>query len=169
MTKITSSAADTTDLVMSRKNLTIILPVVTAIILSIFAVRFFGFEKVEFGDAQDYINAANSFLNGTPYPRQSVAHPMFRPPLFPYFIAAIWAVFPNSVVAVKLFQAILHGATVFVIYKIAYEVLRKEIPAFFGAMVCAINPLLVAHTVDFYTEPLHTFLCALAMFGWLNF
>jgi hypothetical protein len=64
-----------------------------------------------------------------------------------------------------LFQALLHGATVFVIFKIVYEVLQKETPAFFGAMICAVNPLLAAHTVDFYTEPLHTFLCASAM--WL--
>ncbi|MDQ6785595.1 MAG: glycosyltransferase family 39 protein [Acidobacteriota bacterium] len=154
---------------MNGKKWFVLIPVLIGIALSIFAIWFYGFEKVEFGDAEDYINAANTFLNGTPYPRVSVVHPMFRPPLFPVFISIIWLVFPNSVIAVKIAQAFLHGATVFVIYKIAFEVLRKEIPAFFGALVCAVNPLLVAHTVDFYTEPLHTFLCALAMFWLVKF
>lgn len=139
------------------------MPCIIAIAFSLVAIWFFGFERLEFGDAKDYINAANSFLRGTPYPLQSEFHPMFRPPLYPLFISLIWSVFPDSVIAVKLAQALLHGATVFVAYKIVYEVLRKEAPAFFGASVCAVNPLLVAHTVDFYTEPLHTFLCALAM------
>ncbi len=150
---------------MCKRNWTVIIPCITAITFSIFAIWFFGYEKIEFGDAEDYINAANSFLNGTPYPRRSVFHPMFRPPLFSFLIAMIWSVFPDSIIAVKLFQAVLHGAAVFVIFKIIYEVLQKETPAFFGALICAVNPLLVAHTVDFYTEPLHTFLCAAAM--WL--
>lgn len=148
---------------MIKKNWIPLIPCVFGIAFSILAIWYFGFEKVDFGDTEDYINAANSFLNGTPYPRQSVFHPMFRPPLYPFFISLIWSVFPQSIIAVKLAQALLHGATVFVAYKIVYEVLRKEVPAFFGALVCAINPLLIAHTTDFYTEPLHTFLCALAM------
>lgn len=148
---------------MNRKRLFILISVTVAAVFSLFAIAFFGFEKVEFGDAQDYVNAANSFLHGTPYPRRSIAHPMFRPPLFPALIAAIWSIFPQSVVAVKLFQTLLHAATVFVAFKIVYEILRREIPAFFGALICAVNPLLAAHTVDFFTEPLHTFLCALAM------
>lgn len=143
-----------------------LLPVFVAVAFSIAAIWFFGFETVEFGDTEDYVNAANAFLNGTPYPRRSIFHPMFRPPLFPVFVSAVWTFFPESVVAVKLAQALLHGATIFVVYKIVYEVLRREIPALCGALVCAVNPLLVAHTVDFYTEPLHTFLCAAAMF-WL--
>ncbi|MEO7658645.1 MAG: glycosyltransferase family 39 protein, partial [Pyrinomonadaceae bacterium] len=115
-------------------------------------------------DTNDYINAANAFLNGTPYPLQSIAHPMFRPPLFPLFIAGVWSIFPESVIAIKVAQALLHGATVLVVYKIIFEVVRKETQALLGALVCSVNPLLVAHTVDFYTEPLHTFLCALGMY-----
>ncbi len=134
---------------MNRKKWLIWIPVLIAVASSFFAIWYFGFEKVDFGDTEDYINAANSFLNGTPYPRQSVFHPMFRPPLYPFFISLIWSVFPQSIIAVKLAQALLHGATVFVAYKIAYEVLRKEVPAFLGSFVCAINPLLIAHTTDF--------------------
>lgn len=154
---------------MLKKNWTIILPCIVAIVFSVFAIWFFGFEKIEFGDTEDYINGANAFLNGTPYPLRSVFHPMFRPPFFSLFIAGIWSIFPKSIIAVKIAQAILHGATVFIAYKTIYAVLRKETPAFLGALVVALNPLLAAHTVDFYTEPLHTFLCALAMFLLVKF
>lgn len=149
---------------MLRKNWTLFVPCIIGIVFSVFAIFYFGVEKVDFGDTQDYINAANSFLNGTPYPRQSEFHPMFRPPLFPFFISIIWSIFPNSILAVKLAQALLHGATVFLAFKIVYKIVQKKVPAFFGAMICAVNPLLLAHTTDFYTEPLHTFLCASAMF-----
>lgn len=149
---------------MNWRNRLVLIPVCAAAAFSIAAIWFFGFGTVEFGDAEDYTNAANAFLNGTPYPRRSVFHPMFRPPLFPVFLSAIWTFFPNSVVAMKLAQALLHAAAVFVVYKIVWEVLRRQIPALFGAFVCAANPLLLAHTVDFFTEPLHTFLCAAAMF-----
>ena len=154
---------------MLKRNLLIIFPMAVAIIFSILAIYAYGVNNLEFGDTQDYINAANAFLNGTPYPRESIQHPMFRPPLFPLFIAAIWSIFPDSTLAVKLAQALLHAATVFIAFKIIYELTSKEIPAFLGALLCAVHPLLAGHTVDFYTEPLHTFLCALAMFWLIKF
>jgi uncharacterized membrane protein len=149
---------------MLRRNLLIILPVAVAVIFSLLAIWFYGVDKTEFGDAEDYINGANAFLNGTPYPLRSVFHPMFRPPLFPLLIAGVWSIFPDSIVAIKFTQCLLHALTVFFAYKTVYELLRKEVPAVLGALVVAINPLLAGHTVDFYTEPLHTFLCILAMF-----
>jgi hypothetical protein len=145
-----------------KKSLAFI-PVVVGVIFAVLLVWIYGFEKAVFGDANDYIAAAKSFLNGTPYPRQSEFHPMFRPPLYPLFIAGVWSIFPDSIAAVKFAQTMLYGATCFVVYQIVWEVLRKQTPAFWAAMVCAVNPLLAAHTVDFFTEPLHTFLLAVAM------
>jgi 4-amino-4-deoxy-L-arabinose transferase-like glycosyltransferase len=89
---------------------------------------------------------------------------MFRPPLYPLFVAVVWKLFPFSIVTVKLAQALLHGATCFLVYRIVFEVLKKRVPAFLGALICAINPLLLAHTVDFYTVPLHTFMLALGLY-----
>ncbi len=154
---------------MFKKKWSILIPCFIAFAFSIFAIWFFGWERIEFGDTEDYINGANAFLDGTPYPLQSVFHPMFRPPLFSFFIAIVWSIVPKSIIAIKIAQALLNVGTVFVIYKTVYEVLRKELPAFCGAMIVAVNPLLAAHTVDFYTEPLHTFLCALAMFLLIKF
>ncbi len=144
-----------------KKYRSALIPVAVAIAFAVFVIVIFGFEKVAFGDANDYMTAARSFLNNTAYPLRSEFHPMFRPPLYPLFIAGVWSVAGESAVAVKLAQAVLHGATCFVVYLIVFEVLRQKTPAFLGALVCAINPLLAAHTVDFFTETLHTVLWAL--------
>jgi 4-amino-4-deoxy-L-arabinose transferase-like glycosyltransferase len=152
-----------------KNKLFIILPIFVGIVFSLLAISTYGFDKIEFGDTEDYINGANAFLNHTQYPLRSVFHPMFRPPMFSYLIACVWLIFPQSIIAVKITQVILHAASVFIAYKTVYEILRKKIPAFFGASIVAINPLLAAHTVDFYTEPLHTFLCILAMFLLVKF
>jgi|GEM_PF-1653007 len=147
----------------SKNRLIALVPVGIAILFAVFASWVFGFDKISFGDANDYIAAAKSFLNGAPYPRQSEFHPMFRPPLYPLFIAGVWNFFPDSTIAIKIAQAFLHAATCLAVYRIGWEILQKPIPALLGALVCAINPLLAAHTVDFYTEPLHTFLMVLGM------
>lgn len=154
---------------MLKKNLPVIVIILTAFSFSVLAIWFYGVDKIDFGDTDDYINAASAFLHNTPYPRTSIQHPMFRPPLFPLFVAAIWSVFPNSILAVKLAQSMLHAAACLVIYKIAFEILKKRTPAFLGALLCAVNPLLLGHTTDFYTEPLHTFLCAAAMLMLVKF
>jgi hypothetical protein len=154
---------------MLKKYWTILLPCLIAVAFSLFTISYFGWGKNDFGDTEDYINGANAFLNHTQYPLRSVFHPMFRPPMFSYLIACVWLIFPQSIIAIKLTQICLHAGTVFVAYKTIFEVLRKNIPAFFGASIVAINPLLAAHTVDFYTEPLHTFLCILAMFLLIKF
>jgi hypothetical protein len=56
----------------------IVLPVLIGIVFSILAISIYGFDKIEFGDTEDYINGANAFLNHTQYPLQSVFHPMVR-------------------------------------------------------------------------------------------
>ncbi len=141
-----------------------VIPVILGFGVSILAILYFGVDRIEFGDTNDYINGANAFLNGTPYPLRSEFHPMFRPPMFSYLIALVWLIFPQSILAIKFTQVLLHAGTIFLAYKTVLEVLKKQFPAFFGALVVAVHPLLVAHTVDFYTEPLHTFLCILGMF-----
>lgn len=140
-----------------------LIPVVVGIVFAVCLIKIFGFEKVVFGDANDYITAARTILNNTAYPRQSEFHPMFRPPLYPALIAALWSISGESVIAVKLAQAVLHGATCFVVYQIGWAIVRNRAAAFSGALVCAINPLLAAHTVDFFTETPHTFLWALGL------
>lgn len=149
---------------MRKENYLAFLPAALAFVVAFAAVWFYGFEKVAFGDALDYMDAANSILNGTAYPRRGEFHPVFRAPVFPSFIALVWTFFPNSAIAFKIAQIFLHGAGCFVVYKITFELVRKIFPAFLAATVCAVNPLLFGHTVDFYSESLQILLVALSFF-----
>lgn len=138
------------------------IPVVLGFGVSILAILYFGAERIEFGDANDYINSAKSILNGTPYPLRGDFHPVFRAPVFPAFIALIWSVFPDNIPAFKIAQAILHASFCFVIFRITFELVKKNLPSFFAASFCAVNPLLFGHTVDFFSEPLQNLLVALS-------
>ena len=82
---------------MDRSNKTwlVILPVLVGLSLALLAIFYFGADRVEFGDAKDYINSANAILHGTPYPRRGDFHPVFRAPVFPAFIALVWSIFPE--------------------------------------------------------------------------
>ncbi len=148
----------------SNKTWLIVLPVLIGISLSLLAIFYFGAERIEFGDAKDYINSANAILHGMPYPRRGDFHPVFRAPVFPAFIALGWTFFPDSTIAFKVGQALLHGLTCFVIYKITFELVRRHFPAFLAAGICAINPLMFGFTVDFFSEPMQVFLVAISTF-----
>lgn len=142
----------------------IVLPSVSGFLLAVLAIFIIGVNKVDFGDAQDYKIAADSILRNFTYPRQSIGLPFFRPPLYPFFISLIWLVFQDSIVAVKIAQAILHGLTCWFIYKIVFEIFKNKNLGFFCSLICAVNPLLLFQTTDIQTETLHTFLIAVAVF-----
>jgi len=148
----------------NEQKWTIILPSVLGFLLAVLAIFIVGINKVDFADAKDYIIAANSILQDFSYPRQSLALPFFRPPLYSFFISLIWLVFQDSIAAVKIAQAILHGLTCWFIYKIVFEIFKNKKLGAFCSLICAFNPLLLFHTTEIQTETLHTFLIAAAVF-----
>lgn len=79
---------------MLRKNWTLIVPPLVGFVLSVLAIYAFGFERINFGDAADYINSAQSILNGAPHPRRGDFHPVFRAG-FSRFHCARLDVFPK--------------------------------------------------------------------------
>lgn len=148
----------------AKQKWIVVLPSVTGVLLAIFAIFIVGVNKVEFPDARDYLIAAASILRDFSYPRQNIELPFFRPPLYPFFISLIWLVFQDSIIAVKIAQAILHGLTCWFIYKIVFKVFKNKNLGIFCSLICAVNPFLLLHTTDIQTEPLHTFLIAASVF-----
>ncbi len=142
----------------------IILPPVLGFLLAVLVVFIVGANKVGFADAKDYLRAASSILQDFSYPRESPGWPFFRPPLYSFFISSIWLIFQDSIVAVKIAQAFLHGLTCWVIYKIVFEIFKNKRLGAFCSLICAVNPLLLFHTAEIQTETLHTFLISVAVF-----
>ncbi|MBX3278754.1 MAG: glycosyltransferase family 39 protein [Acidobacteria bacterium] len=124
-----------------------------------------GPHTVNFGDAGDYMAAAQRVLDNQHYPRES-SLPFFRPPFYPYFIAAVWILVPGSVLAVKLVQAILFGLTCWLLYRIGGLLYgENHQAALIGAMLYALNPLALLQVGDIQTESLHAFLVALGVYS----
>jgi len=149
---------------ISSKNLIQILVFFGGILISLTAIFLTGAEKVSFGDAEDYILAANALLRDIgDYPASGICLPFFRPPFYPFFITSIWLVFPKSILAVKIAQGMIFGANCWIIYRIGFALSQNATAAALGALVFLLNPFFVLHVTDIQTETLHTFLFSSAM------
>jgi len=130
------------------------------VVLALATILVYGLHEVHFGDARDYMRAAQSLLHHGTYPREASLS-FFRPPLYPLLIAAIWWIGPDgSVAAIKLVQAALFGVTCWLLYRIALEVTGNRSLAAAGALLYAINPFALLQTADVQTETFHTTLVA---------
>lgn len=133
----------------------------TFAVLTIFAV---GSDVVAFDDAPDYLSAAESILQGKPYPRES-SLPFFRPPLYPFFISCVWRIVPGSIVAVKLAQAGLFALTCWLLYRLGYLAAQDRLAALLGSLCYSVYPFALRQVAEIQTEPLHTMLIALGILG----
>jgi 4-amino-4-deoxy-L-arabinose transferase-like glycosyltransferase len=91
---------------------------------------------------------------------------LFRPPLYPCFLAGIFAVFGASVAAVRVVQAALGAASAIVVSEIADRAYGRR-AAWIAGFLFAMNPLLLMQNAELMSEslfiPLYlaTFLCFL--------
>ena len=123
-----------------------------------------GSEVVTFGDAPDYLTAAEAIGQGKGYPRAS-SLPFFRPPLYPFFIACVWQVAPGSILAIKLTQAGLFAATCWLLYRLGFLAVGDRLAALLGGLLYSINPFALRQVAEIQSETLHTVLIALAVFS----
>lgn len=129
--------------------------VAVAITAAIVAIIFIGPNRTDFSDSGDYIAAAESILSNGSYPIQGTL-PFFRAPLYPILIAGIWAIFPGSVLAVKLVQAIFHGLTAIAVFLTGKTIFGNRAVGLLGGLLAALNPLMLYSAAAIQTEALHT-------------
>lgn len=131
--------------------------VVLAFAVRLAATAAFGFERVEFGDARDYLDTAGALCATGAYPEQGNL-PFFRAPGLPFFIAAATACHPENVAPIKIALALLDSLTVALIVALSFALLRSETAALLAGLAAALHPLFVAGVTDIRTEPLFMFL-----------
>ena len=125
-----------------------------AIRLSVIAIA--GFDRVDFGDARDYLDTASALCTTGAYPDQGNL-PFFRAPGLPFFIAITTLCEPQRVAWVKIALALVDSATVALIVLLSGSV--------WAGLAAALYPLFIVSTTDVRTEPLFMFLMVLALFG----
>jgi len=117
-----------------------------------------GFGVVDFGDGQDYLRSATSILSGQGYLREGLTWPFFRPPGYPFVIACIWKISGvNSIVALKLFNILLHLLSTLTILKILRHYYDQKTSTV-GILLFGLNPFVLLPLADIQTEPLILFL-----------
>lgn len=137
----------------------------TAFSFALLTIFSMGAERVTFGDAPDYLEAADAIAKGKAFPREC-SFPFFRPPLYPFFIACVWQVTPGSIVAVKLAQAGVFAMTCWILYRLGLLATQDRLAALLGGLIYSVNPFALRQVAEIQSEPLHTLLMALAIL-WL--
>ena len=133
-----------------------------AFALCIAAIYMTGRDNADFADSIDYVVAARMLVENGTYPETGGLN-FFRAPMFPMFMAVIWSVVGESVFAVKIVQAILHAATVLMIFRTAKLLTGQTMVASLAGLMLALNPFFVYQAAAVQTEALHTFLVTLAV------
>ena len=146
----------------SKERLTVMCLAALAVVLGIVAIFALGWDNPYFTDSPDYIAAARSLLSDGSYPMTS-SFPLFRPPLYPVFIASVWSVTQGSVFILKLVQVALHAGVVLMVYAASKLIFRDRFAAVIGALLAAVNPFFLYHAAAIQSETLHTFLVTLGI------
>jgi 4-amino-4-deoxy-L-arabinose transferase and related glycosyltransferases of PMT family len=133
-----------------------------ALIVGIAAIFAIGASRSEFADSGDYLEAARMLLTSGSYPTVG-SLPFFRPPLYPLFIAAVWSVFPGSIVAVKIAQVLLHAVTAALVFRSGELIFERKSFGLIGALLFVVHPFFLYNAAAIQTETLHTFLIAAAL------
>jgi hypothetical protein len=129
---------------------------VLAFAIRLSAIAIAGFDRVDFGDARDYLDTATALCETGAYPDQGNL-PFFRAPGLPFFIAASTLCEPTRVAWVKIALALVDSATVALIVLLSGSL--------WAGLAAALYPLFIVSTIDVRSEPLFMFLLVLALFA----
>jgi len=117
------------------------------------------------GDEVDYSQLASRILEGKAYHSDfPLGFTNARPPLYPLFIAVIYFFTNNSVLAVKLAQALLGAFSCIIIFFIAEGIFKDKRVSLGAAFIYAVYPLSISVGGSLLSETLFTFLLALTIF-----
>jgi len=86
----------------------------------------------------------------------------WRPPGYPAYLAAIMAVFGNSVLVFRIFNSLFGSVTCVLIYFIGKKVFSARVGAVAAVLTC-LYPYLIAYTGDLLSETFFTFMVALSI------
>ena len=119
-------------------------------------------------DEQQYVALARNLVDGNGFSRDGQRLTSSRPPLYPAAVAAIWRLTGSeSLVAVRVAQALIGVFTVGVIFRIGNRLCNRRV-AILAAAFVAFYPSLVFYSVLILSETLFTFLLALMVLGCMS-
>lgn len=136
---------------MNRKRIYLI-SILSIALISRIAILHFSWEVKPLFDEGDYLNKAKEILE------KGYFDGAFRPPLYPYFLAALIKVFNNNIYYVKLTQVLIGTLSTLYIYKTAKEMFTSENVALIAALLFCLYPDMVWYSCFLWSETLFLFL-----------
>ena len=121
-----------------------------------FALLWYGIEKVNFGDAPDYLEAARFICEKGAYP-ESGSVPFFRPPLYPAALSLVQACSGQNLFLAKALNVLSDLLSLTVLGVLAFGIFGAK-GAALSMLLFALDPGLIYLSLEIRTEPLFTFL-----------
>lgn len=114
-------------------------------------------------DSQNYLRIARNLVAGNGF---VVWHKptIYVAPLYPTLLAGMQLLFGESILAIRLLQVLLGGATAWLVFLLGREIFNRQI-GFLAALAFAVHPEMIALTAFIYTEIVFIFLLVLTL--WL--
>lgn len=113
-------------------------------------------------DAKEYDTLGYNLSIGKGYINSEGEPTAFRPPIYPFFLGAIYFITGHDLLWVRLIQAILGAAICLFVYFIA-TIIFDEKKARLSAYLCCLYPPLIINTSQILTETLFTFFLLLGI------
>ncbi len=120
-----------------------------------------------FPDGKEYDALGLSLAEGSGY-AQNQSPDTYRPPGYPLFLAAVYALFGHSIAVVKILQSILDAATCVMILLIGERLFTRRVGVIAGA-IAAVYPFLIVYTGFVLSETLFVFLSTVFLYALVRF
>jgi len=117
-------------------------------------------------DSTRYLRVVYNILQGRGF-AEYIRPTAFAPPLYAYFIALIFKIFNQSILIVKIVQAILGGVTCYLVYRMG-SMLFSPKTGLIAALITALHPELIVLSGFLYTETFYIFLLTLAFLFYIR-
>ena len=141
----------------------IIIFLLTFVVMLLELAFTFKFIGLHIYDASEYSKIALNLLDGNGYTLEPEgALILWRPPLYPFFLAGIYSIFGYWHLPVLLIQVIINAMTCTITWYLATNIFNKRTGTL-SAVCLAFHPLFVFNGSSAMTESLFTFLLALVV------
>ena len=107
-----------------------------------------------------------SLANGDGFPHQPIQR---RGPLYPLLIGLLYLIFGVHVWIVHLAQAVMFGATAWLVYDMGRRLFASQRAAIIAGVACALNPLLLRYVATLHCEAFLIFLFTLMVWQTVRF
>jgi len=104
-------------------------------------------------DSTRYLRVVTNIFRGRLF-SEYIRPTAFAPPLYPYFIAGVFAIFGKSILAVKLVQALLGGVICWLIFRLGSDLYDLRV-GLLACFITAIYPELIVLAGYLYTETVY--------------